>query len=339
MEIVVIGLVFFAVLFAVCGLWLMLRDRGTVQERIDQRLLGVRQVKRYELGDALAATRTEEAKKKQARKEAIRRKAFSDIPAVDMVLKKTSWADKLHGMLIQAQMPISVANFVMLSCLLGVLASAVSILWRRTFDPLLALIFAVPAAIMPYGYIAFKVSRRIKRFSSQLPDALDLLSSSVKAGQSLNSAIQNVAEEMPEPICDEFRIMSDEMSFGVSFDVALVNMRMRVNTPDMRFLTTALIIQKDTGGNLSEVLDGLQKTIRNRFRILGQVKTLTAQGKLSGLIVGILPVALCAFLYFANPEYMTPIFTDKIGHWLLGTAVGLQLTGTLLIRKIVNIKV
>ena len=333
------ALVFFAVVFAICGLWLMMRDRGTVQERIDARLLGVRQVKRYELGDALAATRDQESKKKQARKEAIRRKAFSDIPAVDLMLKKTSWADKLHGMLIQSQMPISVANFVMLSCLLGVLGSAVSILWRRTFDPLLAFMFALPTAGLPFIYIWFKVARRIKLFNRQLPDALDLLSSSVKAGQSLNSAIQNVADEMPEPICDEFRIMSDEMSFGVSFDIALINMRMRVNTPDMRFLTTALVIQKDTGGNLSEVLDGLQKTIRERFRILGQVKTLTAQGKLSGLIVGILPVALCAFLYFANPGYMGPIFSDKIGQYLLGAAVTLQFLGLMLIRKIVNIKV
>jgi len=339
MPIAVLALVFFAVLFFVFGVWLLVGQRKTVKDRVGERLLGVKQVKRYELGDALAETRDKEQKKRQQRKEAIKKKAYSDIPAMDKALKKTTWADKLNGALIQAQMPISVGSFMMLSSVLAAMGVAVAMLWRRSFDPLLSALFGVALASAPPAYVLIKVRRRARKFNSQLPDALDLLSSSVRAGQGLNSAIQNVADEMPEPISDEFKILADEMTFGVSFDAALRNLVTRVNTPDVRFLCTALIIQKETGGNLSEVLDGLQKTIRERFRILGQVKTLTAQGKLSGLIVGILPLALCAFLYSANPDYMGQLFREKTGNYLMAVALALQAAGMLMIRKIVNIKV
>jgi tight adherence protein B len=339
MPILVLALVFFAVLFFVFGIWLLVGQRSAVKDRVGVRLLGVKLVKRYELGDALAETRDREQKRRQQRKEAVKKKAFSDIPAIDRALKRTNWADKVNGALLQAQLPISVGSFVTLMCMLAAMGVAVALLWRRSFDPLLSSLFGLVLGASPAVYVYVKVKRRAKKFNAQLPDALDLLSSSVRAGQSLNAAIQNVADEMPEPISDEFKILSDELTFGVSFDAALRHLAIRVDTSDVRFLTTALTIQKETGGNLSEVLDGLEKTVRERFRILGQVKTLTAQGKLSGLIVGVLPLALCAFLYFANPDYMRPLFEDKMGHWLLGTAVGLQLMGILLIRRIVNIKV
>jgi tight adherence protein B len=339
MEILVVTLVFFSVLFAICGVWLLVRQRTSPAERISARMIGVKQVRRYELGDSLAQSREREERHREKRKEAIKKQAYSDIPVVDKALKKTTWADKLHGMLIQAQLPISVANFVMLCCLLAVMGVALSMLWRRRFDPLLSLLFALGLGSVLPVYTYAKVRRRVKRFGAQLPDALDLLSSSVKAGQSLNAAIQNGADELPDPIGDEFRILSDELTFGVAFDQALRHLVTRVDTPDMRFLATALMIQKETGGNLSEVLDGLQKTIRERFRILGQVRTLTAQGKLSGLIVGLLPLGLCIFLYFANPDYMGQLFTTSMGNWLLVFAVALQLLGALLIRKIVTIKV
>jgi len=339
MPTIVLALVFFSVLFFIFGVWLLIGQRTGARDRINARLLGVKQVKAYELGDALAETKDREMKRRQERKEAIKKKAFSDIPAVDKALRKTNWADKLNGALIQAQMPISVGSFVMLCGVLAAIGVAVAVLWRRGFDPLLAVLFGGLMGSAPALYVYVKVRRRVKKFNAQLPDALDLISSSVRAGQSLNAAIQNVGDEMPEPVSDEFRIMSDELTFGVSFEGALRNLITRVDTPDVKFMCTALIIQKETGGNLSEVLDGLQKTIRERFRILGQVRTLTAQGKLSGLIVGILPLALCAFLYSANPDYMSELFAAKTGHYLLVVAVALQLVGVLLIRKIVHIKV
>jgi len=338
-QLIVLALVVCSVMFALFGVWLLVAQHSASRNRVAARLQGVRQVKRYELGDALAETREEQLRKRQERKEALKRQAFSDIPALDKVLKRTSWAERLNGMLIQSQLPITVNAFISLSLLLAALGVSVTIIWRRAFDPILASIFAVAMGLAPYLFLSLRVRLRLKKFNTQLPDALDLLSSSVKAGQSLNAAIQNVADEMPDPAGDEFRILSDEMTFGVTFEEALKHLATRVQTPDVRFFVTAMLIQKETGGNLSEVLDGLQKTIRERFRILGQVRTLTAQGRLSGLIVGVLPVGLGALIYAMNPEYMGPLFTTKTGHIMLAVGGGLELCGMLLIRKIVRIKV
>jgi tight adherence protein B len=335
----IIVLVFFAVLFAFFGLWLLVGQRTASRTRVEVRLKGVRQIKRYEMGDALAQTRERENKKKERRKEAMRQKAFSDIPALDNALKKSTWADKLSGMLLQAQIPITVTSFGMICALLAAMGVAVSVLWRRELDPLLAVTFGTVLAGAPLAYVWVKVRLRLRKFAGQLADALDLLSSSVKGGQSLNAAVQNVANEMPDPIADEFKILADELTFGVTFEDALQHLTSRVDTADVRFFASALRIQKETGGSLAEVLDGLQKTIRERFRILGQVKTLTAQGKLSGLIVAGLPVALCAFIYFVNPDYMRDLFVTSIGKKLLIGGVSLQMLGVYVISRIVNIKV
>jgi tight adherence protein B len=339
LNIALITLVFFAVLFAAFGIWLLVGQRTAARTRVAMRLKGVRQINHYELGDALARNRERESKKREHRKDALRRKAYSDIPAINDALKRTSWADKLNGMLLQAQIPINVTSFVMICALLMAMGVAVSVLWRRQLDPLLALVFGLVLGGAPAFYVLLKVRLRLKRFGNQLPDALDLLSSSVKAGQSLNAAVQNVADEMPDPIADEFKILADELTFGVTFDEALQHLVARVNTPDVRFFCSALMIQKETGGSLAEVLDGLQKTIRERFRILGQVKTLTAQGKLSGLIVGMLPVALCAIIYSINPDYMHPLFTDPFGRKLILVGLTMQMIGVFVIFRIVNIKV
>ncbi len=335
----VIILVFFAVLFAFFGIWLLVGQRAAARTRVEVRLRGVRQIKRYELGDTLAQTRERENKKRERRKEILREKAFSDIPAINNALKRATWADRLSGMLLQAQIPITVTSFLMICALLGAMGVAVSVLWRRQLDPLLGMVFGLLLSGAPIVYVFLKVRLRQKRFASQLPDALDLLSSSVKGGQSLNAAVQNVADEMPDPIADEFKILADELTFGVTFENALHHLITRVNTSDVRFFASALMIQKETGGSLAEVLDGLQKTIRERFRILGQVKTLTAQGKLSGIIVGALPIALCALIYCLNPDYMRPLFTNSLGKKMLIGGFSMQMLGVYVIYRIVNIKV
>lgn len=335
---VLVGL---SVTLGIFGVWLMIGDRSSEKGRIQGRMMGVRQVKRLELGDSLAKTREAEQKKKDQRREVIKQQAFSDIPAIDLALKKTPWADKLQGMLLQCQMPMSVTSFILLSILMAALGVAISMVYRgqARLDPIMAVLFGGVMGFSPILFVYFKVRSRIRKFGRQLPDALDLVSSSVKGGQSLNAAIQNVADEMPEPVCDEFRILSDELMFGVEFNTAMRHMVNRVDTPDVRFFAAALEIQKETGGNLGEVLDGLQHTIRERFRILGMVKTLTAQGKLSGLIVGLLPFVLAAAIYMLNPDYMTPLFTEKRGHMMLMVGGGLQMLGLYLIYRIVNIKV
>jgi len=333
---ILIGL---AVFLAATGIWLMVGGQSGSKSQIQLRLQGVRQIKAYELGSDLA----QEQKKKDAarakKKEVLKKKAFSDIPVLDRKLKATPWAERLSAQLRQANLPLTVSTFMLICLAAGMFALSLTVLWRGRFDPLVAPLATLLIGAVPYAYVRFAVRRRLKKFCLQFPDALDLLSSSVKGGLSINAAVQNVADEMPDPTSEEFGIMADELAFGVELSEALRHLAARVPTPDIKFFTTAVMIQKETGGNLSEILDLLQTTIRERFRILGQVRTLTAQARMSGWVLGALPVALAGMIYMANPVYMRLLFVTETGHKLLAAAGVLQLIGLMIIRKIVNIKV
>ena len=337
MQIAVLALVFLAVVFAAFGVWMITGSREKPADRVQLRMDGVRQIKSYELGESLAVAEKQEAIRKVKKKEIVRRKAFSDIPVLDRRLKVTPWATRLAGRLRQAQLPLTVSAFVLVCLAAAGVGGCLAFIWRR--DIRLTLLVAPVFGIVPYMYVTLAVRSRLKRFNLQFPDALDLLSSSVKGGLAFNAAVQNVADEMPDPIADEFRMLADELSFGIDTVDGLNHLSDRLGTQDVKFFCTALIIQKETGGNLSEILDGLQQTIRERLRILGHVRTLTAQGRLSGWVVGLLPVALGGVIYMLNPDYMSDLFTTDFGHKLLMFAGTLQVLGMLIIRKIVNIKV
>ena len=338
MGILLAVLICLAVGFAGLSAWLLLGNKDTMSHTVKERLKGVQQISEYNLGDSLAVAEKQKKEKKEKRRDIVRQKAFSNIPALQEKFGQEAWAEKLHSRLRQAQLPLSVTTFLLACGAFGLTGAGLTILWHKGPHPLLTpLAFAAFAAV-PYLYLNMTVAMRLKKFRLQFPDALDLLSSCVKSGQSLNAAIQNVADEMPDPVADEFRIMADELTFGGDLLKVLAHFRHRLNTEDVQVFCTALQIQKESGGNLSEVLDGLQKTMRERFRILRQVKTLTAQGRLSGWIVGLLPIALGGVIYLCNPDYMGQLFTAK-GKTMLITAGVFQVLGMVIIRKIVNIKV
>ena len=194
-------------------------------------------------------------------------------------------------------------------------------------------------AAIPYFYVKMKLKRRIKLLTGQFPDALELLTSTLRAGQAFPTGLTTVAEEMPDPIASEFRMAFEEQNYGVPMSDALQHMADRVGTMDMDFFVTAINIQRETGGNLTEILDTLGRTIRERFRIMGHIRTLTAQGRLSGLIVGRMPLGLALLLMILNPEYMGGLFSSGIGKVMVGVAVTMQFLGFLWINKIVKIKV
>jgi len=335
----ILALVFVAVLLATLGVWLLVGNRESASDRIQMRLKGVRQIKDYELGESLAVAEEKKKQAREKRKNITRKKAFSDIPVLENRFGAKPWAEKLSAQLRQAQMPLTVTAFLLICVAAGGVGALLTVALHSKPHALLTPLGFLMFAVAPYLYLTIAVSTRIKRFGLQFPDALDLLSSSVKSGQALNAAIQNVAEEMPDPVGDEFKIISDELTFGVEMADALRHLSHRVDTSDVQFFCTALLIQKETGGNLSEVLDGLQKTIRERFRILRQVKVLTAQGRLSGWILSALPIGLGIILAICNWGYMKHLFTTKDGQTLLIVAAVLELIGMVLIRKIVNIKV
>jgi tight adherence protein B len=192
---------------------------------------------------------------------------------------------------------------------------------------------------LPLLWILFRRKRRMKAFAAQLPDALEMLSRTLRAGQSLAFGFNMVATEMPAPIGREFGHVFEEQNLGIPLDETLRNLTHRIPNLDLKFFATAVILQRQTGGDLAEILDKIGSLVRDRFRIWGQVQALTGEGRLSGIVLLSLPVVLFVAVYQLNPDYIMVLFTDPMGTKLLTVAVIMQIIGALVIRKIVNIKV
>lgn len=190
-----------------------------------------------------------------------------------------------------------------------------------------------------WGMLKFQKSRRLKRFNMALPDAIDLISRALRAGHSMNSAIEIVAEQSPEPLAAEFATVFQQQKFGVQFRDALLQLGDRVPSKDLQFLVTAILVQKETGGDLTEVLDRTSLIIRDRVRIEGEIQTYTAQGRLTGWILGALPILMLGIINIITPGYSHVLFYDPTGQKLLYAGATLIITGGLIIRKIVNIQV
>ncbi len=243
----------------------------------------------------------------------------------------------LRKYLEQADSPISPSKFLMLCGGLAAAGGLITVAARVpiAFAPLAAIIFGV----LPMVWAWFRRSRRLANFAKQLPEALELISRALRAGHSLASGFNLVAEEMAEPISREFHRAYDAQNLGKPLDIALDEMTERVPNLDLRFFATAVILQRQTGGDLAEILDKIGYIIRERFKIWGQVQALTGEGRLSGIVLLALPPALFIAMWRLNPDYSMMLFTDPMGHQMLAAAIILQVVGALVIRKIVNIKV
>jgi tight adherence protein B len=194
-------------------------------------------------------------------------------------------------------------------------------------------------AVVPLLWLIWRRKRRMKAFGSQLPDALELLSRALRAGHSLASGFDLVRQEMLPPISIEFGRVFEENNLGIPLQEAMDNMTERVPNLDLKFFATAVILQRQTGGDLAEILDKIGALIRDRFRIWGQIQALTGEGRLSGIVLLAMPPALFAAVYKLNPDYVMLLFTDELGKKMLIGTIVLQLMGAWMIRKIVNIKV
>src|SRR5262249_49735034 len=192
---------------------------------------------------------------------------------------------------------------------------------------------------LPWSWLSWKRANRLKKFQAQLPEALELVARALRSGQSLANAMHVVAEEMPDPIAGEFGRVFDEQNLGIPIEEALKNMCERVPNMDLRFFVTSVGIQRQTGGDLAEILDKIGYVVRERFRILGQVKALTGEGRLSGVVLIALPFGLFAFMLNAKPDYVEPLWKHELGQKMSIFAIIAQIVGALVIRKIVNIKV
>jgi tight adherence protein B len=202
-----------------------------------------------------------------------------------------------------------------------------------------AVLAAFLGAVLPYAVVRRRRTRRLYRFEEQLPEAIDLLSRAIRAGHPLTAGLKMVADETKEPIAGEFRRTHEENRFGLPFEDALLAMADRVSIIDVRILTTAILIQREVGGNLAEVLDNLASVIRVRFNIRRQLRVYTAQGRFSGYVLAALPIVTGAAIYSINPPYIRLLFTDPMGKFLVLMAVIFQIIGFLWIRKIVDIEI
>lgn len=246
-------------------------------------------------------------------------------------------AENLNLLYEQADVNMSFRGFMSLVGGLGVAGLAIGVVFRLP-------IYAIPLggiflAVMPFAWLIRRKQRRIRQFVAAMPDAVELVSRALRAGHSLASGLHLVAEELKGPIADEFNRVFEEQNLGIPIELALRNMADRIPVMDVRFFVIAVIIQRATGGDLAEVLDKIGKLIRQRFELFGHVKALTAEGRLSGIVLLAMPPALLAFLYTVNRDYMNVLFQTPIGVKLLTFTAILQVVGAWSIKKIVSIKV
>lgn len=267
----------------------------------------------------------------------LREELLSSIPWVNRLLHEVDLFPKLREILRQAGVKWTVTS-LLLNCLGAGLAAGAAAYWRTRAFPF-ALMVGVVAEGGPMAYVYFKRSQRFGKFEEKLPEALDLMVGALRAGHSLISALEMVVREIPEPISGEFKKCFDEQNFGLELREAMINLGNRVPLHDMHIVVTAILIQKESGGNLAEILEKVASVIRDRFRLKRQIRVHTAQGRLTGWILALLPVILGLGLYFVNPAYMSRLWQDKTGLKLMYTAAAMTIVGALIIRKIIQIRV
>lgn len=244
---------------------------------------------------------------------------------------------RVEAELAKADIPLKGEEFLGLSLILVIFGGL--FFFIVTGNPVAGLLAAVLGWYVPHIFLRAAISHRINKFNSQIGDALIIMANSLRSGFSFLQAMDMVRNEMPNPIAKEFGTALQEMNWGTPIEESLTNMSNRLKSSDFELVVTAVLIQRQVGGNLAEVLDNIANTIRERVRIIGEIKTLTAQGKMSGIVIGLLPFLLTVTMFLLNPGYIKPLFSNKIGMILLTLAILSQIIGFAIIRKIVQIPI
>jgi tight adherence protein B len=269
--------------------------------------------------------------------EVLKNELLSDVPLLNRLLSRLNFAVQIDRRLRQADLKIRVGTFVLLS--LSLFAVGLAVGSYLHWPAILSLPVGLALFVIPNVYVNVKRRLRVKKFMSHFPDALEMFARSLRAGHSFTGAIQLVAQEMPDPIGPEFRKVFDEQNLGIPLRQALIGMTERVDALDVKFFATAILVQRETGGNLAEIIDKISYVIRERFRVQGQLKIFTAQARMSGVILACLPIAVAVMIGMLNPEYLKPLWMERSGRIMVAVAVILQLLGMLAIRKIIRIKI
>ncbi len=289
------------------------------------------------LNDRLAEAIRSSANSNDAEVQLAREELLSEIPWLNRSLVKIAFTSRLKRIIDQADLNITVMALVLFSGIAGALGFLATYMVSPSL--LLQLVVGLLAGSFPFLHVMSKRKKRMKRFLQLLPDALDLMGRGLSAGHAFTEALHMVATEMPDPIAGEFRKTYDEQNLGLSLKLALDNLVHRMPLLDLRMCVTAILIQRETGGNLSELLEKVAHTIRERFRIQEDLKTLTLSSRWSAWLLCALPVGLAVYMSAMNPDYMEVMWRDPRGHRLLAVAAIMQVLGMLMVKKIMHIKI
>jgi tight adherence protein B len=290
------------------------RRRDTVKERLD----------RYAEGAAAAPA-------------AVERRVSRLGEQLDRALERRGAAANIRAQLASANLKLTAGEFLALTVICVISAAALAHLWKH--NVIVTLVAAILAFFAPRWYVSYLQGKRLKEFNGQLADTINLLVNSIRSGYSVLQAMEAVGREMPPPVSEEFARVVKEVQLGLPLEQALDNMLRRVPSEDLDLMITAINVQREVGGNLAEVLDAINFTIRERVRIKGEIRALTAQGRASGYLISFLPVALSGFIYLVNPTFIETLINDPCGWIMIGIAVLGIVLGFLIIRKIVDIEI
>src|SRR5580704_13237158 len=315
-------LVFVVVALAVFAAMALLDQRSAQARLIKERLANERQTPQRAPEEELALLRDEQ---------------LSQIPALDDLLRRSSRVAALQKMLVQGGIAMRAGNFLGFSALAGLAATVVAYALSKRVE--VAWVALLVGFLLPYSYASFRRNQRFEKFEELFPEAIDTLARAVRAGHAFTTALEMITNEVGEPVSGEFRQLYEEQKFGMPVRDALINLTERMPLVDVKFFVTAVMLQRETGGNLAEILDNLSYVIRERFKIQRQVRVYTAQGRLTmALLMGMPPIIVTVMLIL-NPVFIRPLFSDPIGHTLLVAGITLQTIGYFVIRKIIRIQV
>lgn len=267
----------------------------------------------------------------------LKNRMLSKTPAIERLLLGIPRINHLDRFLLQSGLEWTVAALLSVSLLFGAIV-CLALSYANAL-PLLQLGVTLAAAFLPFAYVQWKRSRRLRRMEQQLPDTLDLIGRAMRAGHALPSGLQMVGQEMVDPIAKEFRITNDEINFGVSMQQALTNLSERVPITDVRYFVVAVLVQREAGGNLTEVLDNLSKLIRSRLKFHARIKVLTTEGRMSAWVLGLLPFGLAILLYIANRPFISVLWTDPAGIKIAQIVLGMMAFGAIWLYKLIQIRV
>ncbi len=278
-----------------------------------------------------------DGKENAASKSLLKRRRLAESASTEAFLRRLRGIDLIDSTLQQSGCNWTVAGLLVNTalCFLFGLLIALMLLLQLS----IAIAAGIVCSLAPVLYVFRKRSKRLEKIEGQLPEVADLIARSLRAGHAFPSTLQMVADEMPEPVAGEFRIVADEVNFGIAMSEALQRLAARIPLNDLRYLVVAVLIQRESGGNLAELMSSISFLIRERLKLLGQIRTLSAEGRLSAWILFMLPVAICVILGFTTPTYFNALLEDPDGKMLIMIAAGMMVMGALWMRKIIHIHI